>query len=93
MTTDINTFTSQHPRWAHDEAANELVGVYGFDAYSDAVKFATNVASIAEEHNHHPRIVLEYGSVTVASTTHDEEDTVTEKDVVLAAAIEEQADH
>ena len=41
-----------------------------FKKYSRALAFCNAVACLAEAHVHHPRIVIEWGKVTVAWGTH-----------------------
>ncbi len=43
------------------------------------MQFVNTVAAIAEEHNHHPNILISYNTVTLELTTHDEGG-VTDKD-------------
>ncbi len=38
--------------------------------YAEAVKFTNQVAEIAEQQDHHPLVVLEWGRVTVQWWTH-----------------------
>lgn len=40
------------------------------DSYPQGVHFTNQIAHLAEEANHHPEIILEYGSVTVSWWTH-----------------------
>jgi len=47
------------------------------------------VAFIAEELNHHPRFDNTYNTVALTLNTHDAGNTVTEKDLTLAARIQE----
>jgi 4a-hydroxytetrahydrobiopterin dehydratase len=47
-----------------------LQRVFKFKDYAQAVQFTNQVAAIAEEENHHPLIVLEWGKVTVQWWTH-----------------------
>ncbi len=54
----------------------------------DAIGFINTVAVIAEKHNHHPTISNTYNKVTLALSTHDTGDMVTDKDYVLAKAID-----
>ena len=43
---------------------------YGFNKYSEAVKFTNEVAALAEREGHHPMISLEWGEVRVWWWTH-----------------------
>jgi 4a-hydroxytetrahydrobiopterin dehydratase len=44
---------------------------FAFGSYAEAVTFVVRLAFSAERRDHHPDIVLQYGSVTVRWTTHD----------------------
>ncbi|MEW6287256.1 MAG: 4a-hydroxytetrahydrobiopterin dehydratase [Chloroflexota bacterium] len=44
--------------------------VFKFKNYAQAVDFTNKVAALAEQENHHPLIVLEWGKVTVQWWTH-----------------------
>lgn len=61
---------------------------YRFEGYAPAVAFASVVAGIAEEQNHHPDILLCWGKVTVTIWTH-KIDGLTESDFYFAAKVEE----
>jgi len=47
-----------------------LERVFKLKNYTEAVAFTNKIASIAEEEDHHPLIVLEWGRVTVQWWTH-----------------------
>ena len=53
-----------------DEGFKRLVSSYAFLSYEDSVAFANNVAQLAEQEDHHPEIVLEWGKVTVSWWSH-----------------------
>ena len=54
-----------------------------------AFDFMTEVAALAEAHEHHPEWRNVYNLVEIALTTHDAGNVVTEKDRALARAIEQ----
>ena len=54
-----------------------------------AFDFMTEVAALAEAHQHHPEWRNVYNLVEIALTTHDAGNVVTEKDRALARAIEQ----
>jgi 4a-hydroxytetrahydrobiopterin dehydratase len=56
--------------------------------FSEALFFLVKVGIEAEKLNHHPEIHNIYNKVTLKLTTHDAGNRVTEKDIVLARAIE-----
>lgn len=47
-----------------------LVKVFKFSDYHEAVTFSNAVAMLAEEEDHHPKIVLEWGVVEVSWWSH-----------------------
>ena len=52
------------------EDVNILSKTYLFDSYEDSVKFSMNIAKLAEYEDHHPAILLEWGSVRVQWWSH-----------------------
>ena len=54
-----------------------------------AFDFMTEVAALAEAHQHHPEWRNVFNLVEIALTTHDAGNVVTEKDRALARAIEQ----
>ena len=44
--------------------------VFNFDNYEDSLTFTKKVAALAEEEDHHPAILLEWGRVEVTWWTH-----------------------
>ena len=49
---------------------NTLVAELEFKSFKDAFAFMTDVAALAEEHNHHPDIELAWGRVKLTIWTH-----------------------
>ncbi|MDZ7850321.1 MAG: 4a-hydroxytetrahydrobiopterin dehydratase [Halodesulfurarchaeum sp.] len=70
--------------WTYED--DHIVRTVDFDSYLDGVDFATAVAELADEAFHHPRIVIEFRSVTVEFTSHDVGG-VTERDLELAEQV------
>lgn len=60
------------PHWqtVEQDGVLRLHRVFKFKNYAQAVEFTNKIAAIAEEENHHPLIVLEWGRVTVQWWTH-----------------------
>ena len=58
--------------WAidNDSGINRLVKTYKFSNYAESVKFSNKVAELAENEDHHPKIILEYGCVEVLWWSH-----------------------
>ena len=53
----------------------------------DVIKFTNAVASLAEEHNHHPDIDIRYATALLTLSTHSEGG-ITQKDIDLAVDID-----
>jgi 4a-hydroxytetrahydrobiopterin dehydratase len=68
---------------------NTLVREYVFADFKQAFAFMTQVAMLAEQQGHHPKIENVYNRLRLELTTHDSGNTVTEKDKKLAQAIDE----
>lgn len=60
-----------------------------FKNFAEAFSFITRVALIAERVNHHPEIHNVYNKVNIYLYTHDEENSITEKDRHLADKIDQ----
>ena len=73
------------PRWAiaGSELRCELRGA-PMAKYGEAAAYAS---ALADEMDHHPRIVLEYGGFTLTINTHDKK-AITVTDLVYAARFE-----
>ena len=70
------------------QVKDALVAELVFKNFVDAFAFMTDVAAIAEKHDHHPEWSNVYNRVTIRLTTHDAGNQVTDKDRKLAEAIE-----
>ena len=53
-----------------DEPINKIQKIFSFKNYKDSVDFSNKVASLADDEDHHPQIVLEWGKVTVIWWSH-----------------------
>lgn len=62
----------QVPQWRVMEVDGEtrLERVFKFKDFAQALVFTDKVGAIAEEENHHPMLVTEWGRVTVHWWTH-----------------------
>ncbi|RJP47645.1 MAG: 4a-hydroxytetrahydrobiopterin dehydratase [Anaerolineaceae bacterium] len=69
---EILELHSQTPEWniVERDGAPLLQRVFKFKNFADAVTFTNKVAAIAEAEDHHPRLVTEWGRVTVQWWTH-----------------------
>ena len=53
-----------------DSGINQLIKTYKFSNYTESLDFSNKVADLAESEDHHPKIILEYGSVEVSWWSH-----------------------
>ena len=70
------------------EENNELKRSFQFSNFIDAFAFMTKVAFVAEKMNHHPNWSNVYNKVDITLSTHDANNTVTDKDRKLATEID-----
>mgnify|MGYP000096447271 CR=1 FL=1 len=68
----IQELLSQIPSWQiyEEDGIKRLICSFAFTSYEDSVKFTNKVAKLAEQEDHHPEIVLEWGNVTVIWWSH-----------------------
>ena len=69
------------------EKENALVIELTFSDFREAFDFMTDVAALAEAHDHHPEWSNVYNRVSIRLTTHDAGNRVTDRDRLLAEAI------
>ncbi|MEM9622847.1 MAG: 4a-hydroxytetrahydrobiopterin dehydratase [Pseudomonadota bacterium] len=73
------------PGWQHKD--NFLQREFIFDNFVSAFGFMTQVALLAEVRDHHPNWSNVYNRVSIQLTSHDAGNTVTQRDIDLAEAI------
>ena len=69
---ELPDLLKQIPDWQPitNDSVLKLNKVFNFDNYSDAISFTNKIAQLAEEEDHHPAILLEWGRVEVTWWTH-----------------------
>ena len=69
---EINMLRPQVPEWQVKdvEGMKRLERVFKFKNFAQALEFTNKIGAIAEEEDHHPLIITEYGRVTVNWWTH-----------------------
>ena len=69
---EIKMLLPQIPDWQIKEVdgINRLERVFKFKNFVQALEFTNKVGTIAEEEDHHPLIITEYGRATVTWWTH-----------------------
>ncbi len=56
--------------WVHEDNISKLRKTYKFKDFSQAIDFTNQVAQAAEQQDHHPAILTEWGKVTLTWWTH-----------------------
>ena len=77
------------PGWARE--GDMIVKTYERPSFPEAIEFVGRIAQRAEAADHHPDLDIRYRRVRVALSTHDAGG-LTDKDVTLAAEIEDLAE-
>ena len=69
---ELVEFIKEIPDWepTTEDSILKLRRVFNFNDYVQAVQFSNQVADLAEEEDHHPAILLEWGKVQVTWWTH-----------------------
>jgi len=69
---EIESLMPQIPSWSilENDDIKKLVCSFAFLDYDQTVNFANSVTKLAEEEDHHPEILLEWGKVTVSWWSH-----------------------
>ncbi len=69
---EIQNLLPQIPSWKifEDEGIKKLICSYAFLNYIDSVNFTNKIADLAEQEDHHPEIILEWGKVSVFWWSH-----------------------
>ena len=71
-----------------EEKDNKLYRCFTFKDFSEAFAFMARVALLAEKQNHHPTWTNTWTKVEIWLCSHDAGNTVTDRDMKLAAAID-----
>ena len=69
---ELPDLLKQIPDWQPitTESVLKLNKVFNFENYAEAISFTNKIAQLAEEEDHHPAILLEWGRVEVTWWTH-----------------------
>lgn len=70
--TEIAELQPQVPEWdlTEEEGIKKLSRVFPFDDFAKALAFTNALGELAEEEDHHPALLTEWGRVTVTWWTH-----------------------
>jgi len=88
----INDFMPQLPGWQVKEVDGEkrLEREFKRKNFADALAFTNRIGEFAEQEDHHPRVVTEWGKVTVQWWSH-KVGGLHQNDFVMAAKTDELA--
>ena len=69
---DIETYLTQTPDWNvfESDGINRMTRQFKFNNFVTALEFTNRVGELAEQEDHHPAILTEWGRVTVTWWTH-----------------------
>jgi 4a-hydroxytetrahydrobiopterin dehydratase len=84
---ELQAALSGLPGWS--EKDDQLVKSFTFDSFREAVTAMVRMSYEIEETNHHPDILISYNTMKIRLCTHDAGDKITDKDLRLAALIEQ----
>lgn len=87
---ELEAAMSGLPGWTVENQS--LVRKVAFSTFRDAVAAIVRISFEAEDTNHHPVLINCYNSLEIRLSTHDAGGKITDKDLRLAALIEEVVD-
>lgn len=69
---EIAEYRQEVPKWdiIEEEGVNKLRRTFDFKNFRQALSFTNAVGEVAEEEDHHPTLVTEWGKATVTWWTH-----------------------
>ena len=87
---DVSQLKAKLPGWQTYEKGAELrlEKAYEFEDFRKAVAFTNQVAQVANEEDHHPALLTEWGKVTVTWWTHKIKG-LHQNDFIMAAKTEQ----
>ncbi len=87
--TEIAEALKHLPEWSviQVNGINQMTRAYTFKNFVSALAFTNSIGAVAEEYNHHPAQLTEWGKVTVTWWTHKIKG-LHENDLIMAAKTE-----
>ena len=73
---------------AREEKDNSLVKLFVFSDFPTALSWMVQCSFVIEQLGHHPEWTNNFNTVLVKLSTHDAENTITEKDIELARLLD-----
>ncbi len=94
MEAEIQRLLPEVPNWQLKEVNGEkrLERVFKFKDFAEALAFTDKVGALAQEENHHPMLITEWGQVTVDWWTHKVKG-LHQNDFIMAAKTDELMVH
>lgn len=89
-TESLRAWLARHESWKL--VGNRLEKVFRFGSFRDSIVFVNRLATLADDHDHHPDIDVRYTNVRVSLWTHTAGG-VTGRDTQLAEAIDFSTAH
>ena len=86
----IEHFVSNGSHWQYESGV--LKATFHFPSFTDVQSFVNSLMLLAADMNHHPTVTFGYADVSIETTTHDAENSITEKDIALAEALSQLFD-
>lgn len=84
---ELQAALSGLPGWK--EEGDQLMKSFTFNSFREAVAAVVRLSYEVEETNHHPDLLISYNTLEIRLCTHDAGDKITDKDLRLAALIEQ----
>lgn len=66
---ELEQFLKAHPAWRHE--GGMLRRTYEARTFLEGIRFVSELAGVAEAHDHHPDIDIRWRKVSLALSTHD----------------------
>ena len=69
---EANRLVQFIPSWTlnNREFPHRLTREFMFKNFKDAVKFSVRIGELADEQDHHPKLIIEWGKVSIFWWTH-----------------------
>lgn len=83
---ELKNFLKSHPEWSVEK--NFLQRTFPLKSYFKGLSFIQTIGWLAQKLQHHPDIKITFSSLVVMMTTHDLENSISNKDLELASEIE-----
>jgi len=84
----IDQLNQAVPDWTIDDDGRRIERRYRFSDFGEAFRFATRIAGLSEEANHHPELGIGWGYVIASLQTH-QIGGLHENDFIMAARFDE----